>query len=296
MSGLDALPRASRPLVAFPQRLRRHGFAVAPEQTMAFLEGVTLLGPDSMEDIRRAGKAILAPPPERLAEYDALFDAHFAGVAAAPMEVEAEEPREEDEEETEVFEAGLEAEAGVIEEPEESGEAATAAELLAEKVFAAAPADPSTLLRRIPARIPRRHGFRLTASSRGRTIDMRRTLRDAIAHAGDIPRIRTRGRATRQRKLLLLIDVSGSMKAQSEDLMRLAHALTRRLDRVETFTFGTRLTRVTRALRIRSRRQALGAAAATVADWDGGTRIGEALGAFLSVPRFASGDAVTTLN
>jgi uncharacterized protein with von Willebrand factor type A (vWA) domain len=57
---------------------------------------------------------------------------------------------------------------------------------------------------------------------------------------------------------------------------------------VEVFTFGTRLTRVTRALRRRNREQALSEAAGLVADWDGGTRIGDALGAFLAVPRYAS--------
>jgi uncharacterized protein with von Willebrand factor type A (vWA) domain len=56
---------------------------------------------------------------------------------------------------------------------------------------------------------------------------------------------------------------------------------------VEVFTFGTRLTRVTRALRVRRREQALSAAANAVSDWDGGTRIGDALQAFLAVPRFA---------
>ena len=53
------------------------------------------------------------------------------------------------------------------------------------------------------------------------------------------------------------------------------------------FTFGTRLTRLTRALRLKNREQALALAADLVADWDGGTRIGDALAAFLAVPRFA---------
>ena len=55
---------------------------------------------------------------------------------------------------------------------------------------------------------------------------------------------------------------------------------------IEVFTFGTRLTRVTRALRLKRREQALNSAAQLVSDWDGGTRIGDALQAFLAVPRF----------
>jgi len=77
------------------------------------------------------------------------------------------------------------------------------------------------------------------------------------------------------------------MKQHTRDYLMFAHALTRAADRVETFTFGTRLTRITRAMRLRDSERALGEAQHGVDDWDGGTRIGDALGAFLSVPRFA---------
>ncbi len=78
------------------------------------------------------------------------------------------------------------------------------------------------------------------------------------------------------------------MKQRSDANLALAHAIVQATPRVEVFTFGTRLTRVTRALRRRRREQALVEAAGLVADWDGGTRIGDALQAFLAVPRFAS--------
>jgi uncharacterized protein with von Willebrand factor type A (vWA) domain len=87
--------------------------------------------------------------------------------------------------------------------------------------------------------------------------------------------------------VLLLIDVSGSMKDQTDGYLRFAHALARATDRVEVFTLGTRLTRISRALRGRNRDQALALASTLVADWDGGTRLGDALQAFLAVPRFA---------
>jgi uncharacterized protein with von Willebrand factor type A (vWA) domain len=77
------------------------------------------------------------------------------------------------------------------------------------------------------------------------------------------------------------------MKAGTDAALRIAHSIIRTAERAEAFTLGTRLTRVTRALRRRSREQALALAAGLVADWDGGTRLGEALSVFLSVPRFA---------
>ena len=78
------------------------------------------------------------------------------------------------------------------------------------------------------------------------------------------------------------------MKRHTQDYLRFAHALTQTARRVETFTFGTRLSRITRALQRRDAGLALAEAAASVDDWDGGTRIGAALEAFLSQPRFGS--------
>ena len=82
MSDELQLPRAARIFVSFVALLRANGFAVAPEQTTAFLAAIELLGPRSLEDIRQAGLATLAPPPERRATYDRLFDLHFRGSEA----------------------------------------------------------------------------------------------------------------------------------------------------------------------------------------------------------------------
>jgi uncharacterized protein with von Willebrand factor type A (vWA) domain len=122
---------------------------------------------------------------------------------------------------------------------------------------------------------------------RGPFADLRRTLRDSVRNDGEVLWLGRLKRRSRPRKLLLLIDVSGSMKARTEDNMKLAHALIQAAPNVEVFTFGTRLTRVTRPLRLKRREQALNAASHLVSDWDGGTRIGDALQAFLAVPRFA---------
>ena len=113
-------------------------------------------------------------------------------------------------------------------------------------------------------------------------------FRDAMRHAGEFIRLRRRKRDQRQRRIVLLIDVSGSMKERTQAHLAFAHALVRAADTVEVFTIGTRLTRITRALRLRNREQALATASLLVADWDGGTRIGEALDAFLAIPRFSA--------
>jgi len=283
----DPIPPAAQPFLRFVTLLRANGFRIAPEQTMAFLAAVSLLGPRSPEDIRQAGLATLATPPERHAAYDLLFRIHFLGeVAPAPGgEADEEEP-------VRVYDDDRR---GAIEPPEadkvnETGEAATRAEALAERRFRGGSASEALrrLAREAPRRLPRRRSYRRMRARRGPLVDLRRTLREAARNDGEVVRLARLRRRMRPRKLLLLIDVSGSMKALTEENLRLAHAVMQAHPRLETFTFGTRLTRITRAMRLKRREQALSAAAATVSDFDGGTRIGDALQAFLAVPRFGS--------
>jgi uncharacterized protein len=272
--------------LGFIALLRQAGFAVAPEQTMAWLAAIELLGPDEIDDIRRAARATIGPPPERFAEFDALFDAHFLGAIAAGLEGEPgdEEPIRAAED------SSLGPEPLFGDETRESGAKATTAERLSARRFG--PGDDGDTLRRfaraLPARLPRRRGYRWRSARGGPGTDARRMFRDAMRHAGEFVRLRRRRRRLRQRRIVVLIDVSGSMKERTPAHLTLAHALVRAADAVEVFTIGTRLTRVTRPLRLRNREQALGTASLLVADWDGGTRIGDALNGFLAVPRFTA--------
>jgi uncharacterized protein len=280
-----ALPNAARPFVAFAALLRANGLAVAPEQTTAFLSAITLLGPRSLDDIRRAAHATLAPPVDRREEFDALFDAHFLG--SVELGREAAEPDTEELRVQEHRRGGFEPPAS--DEINEAGRAATAAEALSRRRFA--PADEADTLRRfqraLPEHLPRRRGYRRLRGRRGPGLDLRRAMQEMVRNDGEIFRLPRLRRKPRRRAILLIIDVSGSMKARTDAHLRFAHALMRAADRVEVFTIGTRLTRVTRALKLKNREQALDAASGLVSDWDGGTRIGDALQAFLAVPRFA---------
>jgi uncharacterized protein len=296
MSDELQLPRAAHVFVSFAALLRINEFAVAPDQTTAFLAAIDLLGPRSLEDIRRAGLATLAPPPERRATYDRLFDIHFRGGE------EFDQPEAEDDEIVRLQDEGRgEDETPLADEANESGLAAARTEALVERRFGTSATGDALrrLARDAPTHLPRRRGHRRIRARRGPFADLRRTLRDSVRSDGEVFRLGRLKRRQRLRKLLLLIDVSGSMKGRTEDNMKLAHALSQAAPNVEVFTFGTRLTRVTRALRVKRREQALHAAAHLVSDWDGGTRIGDALQAFLAVPRFAGyarGAAVVVLS
>jgi len=279
------LPKATQTFVSFVSLLRLNGFAVAPEQTFAFLAAIQLLGPSSLDDIRRAGLATLAPPPERHATYHLLFDIHFLD------RQDAEQKGADEQDIVRLQEEGRGAfEPLAAEEQNESGLAASRTEALVARRFGdAIPADPlRRLAREAASRLPRRRGHRRMRVRSGNLVDLRRTLRDSLRSDGEILKLRRLKRRLRPRRLLILIDVSGSMKGRTEDNMRLAHVVVQAAPQVEVFTVGTRLTRVTRALRPKRREQALAAASHVVSDWDGGTRLGEALAAFLAVPRFST--------
>ncbi len=290
------LPQAVRPFVEFAALLRSHGFPNAPDQTIGFIEAVGLLGPRDIADIHAAGRAMLAIPPERMPEYDAFFRAFFLGQAVAapasgdgPEEVEIHEPD------------GGTREIDAPDDESEAGSEAAAAERLSHRQFAGAGDDGvlAGFRRDAPDSLPRRRSYRRFAAKRGDRLNMRRTLREAARRDGEVISLHETRRKTRQRRIVLLVDVSGSMQELTDSNMRFAHALIQAADSAETFTFGTRLTRVTPALRIADADSALERIGGLVADFDGGTRIGEALDAFLSLPRFAGiarGAAVVILS
>ena len=130
------------------------------------------------------------------------------------------------------------------------------------------------IARRLARRISRR---RRPVRRRGR-VDLRRTLRANLTRA-DLIELRFRARKRKKTKLVLLCDVSGSMDLYSRFLLQFLFAVQNVFRRVETFTFSTRLTRITEHLRSRSYRQVL-RRLGEVRDWSGGTRIGESLAEF----------------
>ncbi len=287
--------RALDPFFALATALRQAGFAISPDQTLGFITAVGLLGPRGIDDVYQSALALFAIPPERREAFDAIFRAIFAGQL-----VQADAEGDEDEE-TEALEPTDETTEVEVEEAEEpTGEEATTAEHLAQR--GVAPSSETALAefsRTAPRRLPRRLSYRRQRSPRGDRIDLRRALKDAARADGDLFHLPQSRRKTRQRRILCLIDVSGSMKDRSDALLGFGHALVQAADRAEVFTFGTRLTRITGGLGISDRTLALARVGQAVADLDGGTRIGAALQAFLAVPRytgFARGALVLVLS
>jgi uncharacterized protein with von Willebrand factor type A (vWA) domain len=128
--------------------------------------------------------------------------------------------------------------------------------------------------------IPAVRTRRLTPDPHGRLVDMRASLRASLRAGADVIPLRRRSHARRHPPLVVLCDISGSMKRYSRMFLHFLHAVTNDRDRVHTFVFGTRLTNITRHLRHRDVDLALNGVTQAVADWSGGTRIGASLREF----------------
>jgi uncharacterized protein len=121
----------------------------------------------------------------------------------------------------------------------------------------------------------RRH----TRDPRGARADMRATMRAAL-RSGGLIELKRKSPRRRPPPLVVLCDISGSMSRYSRVFLHFMHSVTNDRDRVHTFVFGTRLTNITRYLRFRDVDVALDKVAEAVADWSGGTRIGQCVREF----------------
>jgi uncharacterized protein len=173
---------------------------------------------------------------------------------------------------------------GWEEQAEDDGEplevpGVSAQEVLMDQDFSSFPADQLDEVARVTVLIAKRLARRLSRRrrpvKRGGVVDLRRSIR-ANMTKGEIIELRRRERRRKKIRLVLLADVSGSMDLYSRFLLQFLYALQNVFGRVETFTFATRLTRITEHLKGASYKQALRQLAA-VRDWSGGTRIGESL-------------------
>jgi uncharacterized protein with von Willebrand factor type A (vWA) domain len=136
------------------------------------------------------------------------------------------------------------------------------------------------LIQQLRWQISQRETRRRRQERRGDMLHMRAILRDAARHNGAVTRLAWQRRKRKQRPLVIIADISGSMEKYARLLLQFLYSVARSLRRVECFVFGTRLTRITAQLSVRNIDQALDQAAREVVDWAGGTRIGASLQRF----------------
>jgi uncharacterized protein with von Willebrand factor type A (vWA) domain len=271
-------------LLAFARAVRAGGVPVTQDRTHEFLAAASLLGAGDPAGVRIAGRSTLCAGPDDLARFDQVFEAFFNPRQGLP--------RPKPVVRTEVGTDQLpldDSGGGEVEEVEDLiRAAASATEVLRHRDVASLSAGEKQRVAAMFATLRPRPPLRRTARHRPwhrGQVDAPRTLRASLRRMGEPAEIAWRRQARKPRRVVLLVDVSGSMSSYADSLLRLAHRLTqgiaRRSGPVETFTIGTRVTRVTRAMRLRDPERALVAAGDTVPDWSGGTRLGETLRFFL---------------
>ncbi len=275
-------PDLDRVVAGFVHCLRRGGLPVPIGQSVRFREALDVLGVGSGIDVYWAGRATLVSRPEEIAMYDAMFLTFFhhntSGLTI----------RFDDIVETEVMAADED-------DGDDSGDSDdsdddqpvlrwSAADVLRDKDFADFTPAELEEAHRVMAKMrlhpARQRSRRREVSRTGDRLDLRRTVRAAMRSGGEPIAVARTRRGERTRRVVLLLDVSGSMEAYARVLIRFAHAAVVGRGRVEAFALGTRLTRMTRQLGSHDVDEAVAEAAQEVVDWSGGTRLGEALGHF----------------
>jgi uncharacterized protein len=286
-------------IVHFSRVLRSAGLQVGPDRVLAGIAAVEVVGLDQREDVRAALSAVMLDRHEQQPIFDAAFDAFFrdpklleqmmyamlpkitgrgdkvqpkranriAEALAPPREAHTPNPANQTAKEEVQFETTFSfSERERLQRAD--FETMTAAEFALAKTLAeSAPLPVQPVLRR-------RH----ESAARGR-IDLRRTMQGMARQPQMLTPAFTRARRETP-PLVVLLDISGSMERYARLFLHYVHGLTRRYLKVQTFTFGTRLSNITRCLRHRDPDQALKAADEQVHDWKGGTRIGVCLEEF----------------
>jgi uncharacterized protein with von Willebrand factor type A (vWA) domain len=287
--------------VSFGRLLHAAGVPVTPDRSGRFASAVVLAEPASVTDLYWCARVTMLSRRADIDVFDRVFAQVFGGVvdvadhrgdpSSPPAHTRSEPtpPRP-----TEPRGAPPRAGAGTPSASAGGGEGdterdavvaiASAEERLARTDFAALGdselAALRDLMRRLRVTPPTRVGRRAERHASGARLDMRATLRRSHRTGGDpLDQIRTRP-AARPRRVVVLCDISGSMQPYARAYVQFLHAA-RGAARAEVFTFATRLTRLTRALSVVDPGVALARAAATAPDWHGGTRIGDAVKAFL---------------
>jgi uncharacterized protein len=267
-------------LLAFGRLLRRLGLDVHPGRMLDVAEALQYVDIRVRDEVYHACRALLVHRYEDLAIFDRAFEAFWHDRRTEVLRHS--EPEQQSIAAPQRAEQGdALADFGRTEvSPYESLPTWSDTAALASKDFAEYTAAEMAVARVALARLVWRPGERRTrrwVRGTGPRLDVRRALGQSLRTGGDVVSLPRRERRRRQRPIVLLCDVSGSMERYSRMLLHFTHAIGRRHRGLEAFLFSTRLTRITTDLRVRGLDAAVAAVARSVPDWSGGTRIGESL-------------------
>jgi uncharacterized protein len=269
-------------IVEFCRFVRANGLSVGARETLDCLKAARAVGLAEREIFKLALRAVLCSSKNDWDMFDGFFEAFWQVRRAASSERPKQPTDDWDRPQSATLE--LIGAAGEVRATDDQGKAvsgATALERLRRIDFSQVPGNDLPDLERISQRLLRRMSLRLsrrlkTMSPRG-PVNLRRTIRRSISRGGEPVYLSRKGRRRQRARLLILLDVSGSMNAYSLFLLRFAYALQKHFRRVNTFVFSTHLIDMTATLRTRDLPEALRALSQEPSGWSGGTKIGESL-------------------
>jgi uncharacterized protein len=269
-----------RHVVTFGRVLREAGLEVGPGRVADALTALDAVELGRQEDVYWSLRTTLVTRREEIEPFDRAFNAWFLRAPVLPEAriAVSRPPRRDLAGRGDPIRGG-----GRGDEPDPLEIGSSATEVLRRRDFATMTPEEFArargLMRKLSMGRPRRRSRRMRPHGRGAELDLRRLARRSLASGGEPISRSYRRRLEVPRRVVVLCDISGSMEAYTRALLMFMHAVVES-GRVEVFAFGTRLTRLTVALRTRDPERALAAAAAAVVDWASGTRIGASLKTF----------------
>ena len=280
---MTATSPAHKMAVTFARILRGAGVDVPLDSVIVFVNSLSHIGLENRDDVYWAAYATLI----RRHEDTPIFDRAFAIFWDQLIAVDTTTYEQQTESVTLLIDSEQDndddSHAEQIEEDENTiALRFSSVETLREKDFAAYSdtelREAEQFMSSLRLAGPPKRSVRLQKTNRkGSRQDIRRTMRAVLRNDGEPIERYWREPSTKLRRLVVLLDISGSMDPYARALLRFMHAAVVGRQRVEAFTLGTRLTRITRELANRDPDRALARTSAQVSDWSGGTRLGECL-------------------
>lgn len=303
----EAKFRPGAAVVEFCRFARENGLSGGVKETLDCLRAARAVGVGDRETFKLALRTVLCSSKDDCDLFDDLFERFWRTrkerTAAATDHKRPKQPTDEwSRPQGGALELlGASSDFRATDDPGKAVIGATALERLRRVDFSQIPRSDLPDLERVALRLLRQMSARLsrrlkTMQPRG-PVDLRRTIRRSISRGGEPVYLSRKGRKLERARLVILLDVSGSMNAYSLFLVRFAYALQKHFRRVNTFLFSTQLREITTALRTRDLPEALEALSQEPAGWSGGTRIGESLRDFNRVygARLLSRDALVMI-
>jgi uncharacterized protein with von Willebrand factor type A (vWA) domain len=276
--------------VLFTRLLRHAGIPIGLDQVIEFTRALEWVDLASREQVYFTARCLLVRRSEHLRLFDVLFNRFWrrlTGDPAARRQPMPRAPRHRRRAQPFTIATYMAYKARMgdpeIDVADRSGTASDS-EVLQRKDFSLMTDDEleqiKLLIQRLSWRIRLRETRRRVPAGNGGLLHMRAVVRDAAQHGGVPLQLAWQRRKVKQRPLVLIADISGSMEKYARLLLQFLYSVTHSLKHVESFVFGTRLTRITGQLKVRNIDRAIDQAAREVVDWAGGTRIGASLHAF----------------